>query len=253
MRAHRAASDPPLDWPVGIQTVDDSASGSRGTHLSGMRISAVCISRNTEGWSIQDFPLYNYTEGWKPFQHEHTRDRVVYLAERRNAAVSRALSLFPQTEHILMIDSYYLHQKSQITGLIENYVKMIQSDYASGCILGASTWILDKTKVRSRIRFYDGWTTPEASKLRLDDVEARGGTARVMAVGACYLYPRWVWQKVGYGVFEDLHGCEHNWLCEHSGLPVFLSLSERLWRDPIVYPWSKRIRMSLHLRRLLRR
>src|SRR6266849_11169683 len=157
MRASWAASVPHLEQPVGVQATADSASGSRGTNLSGIRISAVCISRNTEGWSIQGFPLYNYTEGWKPFQHEQTRDRVVYLAERRNAAVARALSLFPQTEHILMIDSYYLHQKPQITGLIENYVKMIQSDHPSGCILGASTWILDKTKVRSRIRFYDGW------------------------------------------------------------------------------------------------
>src|SRR5439155_1247755 len=135
-------------------------SSSIDTKISSMRIGAVCISRNQETWEIKGLPFYNYTKGWKPFQHEQTAERVAYLAERRNTAVAKALDLFPETQHILMIDSYYLP--------------------------------------------------------------------------------------------EDLHGCEHNWLCERSGLPVYLSLSRRLSRGPVQYPWLKRIRVSLHLRRLLR-
>ncbi len=245
------SASPSLRQIAGVHANADSTPGLPNTNSSNMRVTAVCISRNAEAWNFQDIPFYNYTEGWKPFQHEQTTQRVAYLAERRNAAVARALSRFPQSEHILMIDSYYVHQEKQIEGLIERYAKMIRSDYANGCILGASTWVRDKTRVRSVLRFYDGWTTPEASKLKLEDVEASAEITKVAAVGACYLYPRWVWQKVGYDVFEDLHGCEHNWLCERSGLPVFLSFAEKLWRDPIVYPWRKRIRMTLHLRRFL--
>jgi hypothetical protein len=218
-----------------------------------MRISAVCISRNPETWDISDIPFHNYTEGWKPFRREKSIERVQYLAERRNKAVAEALVLYPDTEHVLMIDSYYIHQNPQINGLVQEYARMTLSDYPRGCILGASTWILDKTRIRSRLRFYDGWATPEGMKLKLHEVERDGGVIRVNGVGGCYLYPRWVWEKIRYGAPEDLHGCEHNWLCEHSGLPVFLSLSQRLWREPVEYDSLKRVRMSLHLGRLLGR
>ena len=226
---------------------------SLGTNAPGMRICAVCISRNQETWKINDIPFYNYTEGWKPFQHETTRERVAYLAERRNAALVRALTLFPRTEHIMMIDSYYLNQHEPIRGLISEYAKLTLSDFPKGCILGASTWVLDKTRIKSKLRFYDGWTTPEGSKLKLHQVEKTGGILRVGAVGACYLYPRSVWEKTSYDVPKDLHGPEQTWLCEHSGLPVFLSLNQRLWREPVVYMWPKRIRVSLHMGRFLHR
>ena len=80
------------------------------TNISGARISAVCISRNPEGLSIPSLPYHNYTEGWKPYEHEKTKERVSYLAERRNRAVGETLALLPETKHVLMIDSYYLQQ-----------------------------------------------------------------------------------------------------------------------------------------------
>ena len=212
-------------------------------------ISVVCISRNRESFAIRDLPYHNYTEGWKPFGHEKTRQRVSYLAERRNTAATEALSLFPETTDILMIDSYYLQKGEQVGKLISEYVALIAKTYSGGCILGASSWIYDKTRIWPRKRFYDGWTTPEGIGLRAEEVEKRGGRIRVKAVGGCYLYPRWVWEKIQYGVPEDLHGCEHNWLCEQSGLPVLLSLNEMLWREPMAYSLPKRIRMSLHLGR----
>jgi hypothetical protein len=210
----------------------------------------VCISRNPEGLSIRDLPYHNYTEGWKPYGHEKTKERVSYLAERRNRAVAETLALFPETKHVLMIDSYYLQQEKQIRKLIKEYLDMTLTTHREGCILGASSWIYDKTRIWPRHRFYDGWTTPEGSSLRLEKVEKDGGMIRVKAVGGCYLYPRWVWEKIRYGVPEDLHGCEHNWLCEYSGLPILLSQNVMLWRQPIAYSRRKRIRMSLHLGRL---
>jgi hypothetical protein len=231
----------------------ETKSSANGADVSAMRTSAVCISRSQETWEIQGLPFYNYTEGWKPFQHEQTRERVSYLAGRRNAAVARALGLFPDTEYILMIDSYYLHQPEQVIGLLRDYVELTKSNHIGGCILGASTWFYDQRRIMPRYRFYDSWTTPEGIRLNLTDVEHSGGTMKVKSVGACYVYPRWVWEKVRYDVLEDLHGCEHNWLCEHSGLPVYLSLSRRLSRGPVRYPWTKRIRVNLHMGRLLGR
>jgi hypothetical protein len=218
-----------------------------------MKISAVCISRNPESFSIQDFPYHNYTEGWEPFRHEATKERVAYLAERRNKAVEEALQLYPETKHLLMIDSYYLQQEERVRRLIEEYAEITARSHPDGCILGASTWIYDKTRIWPKNRFYDWWTTPEAIRLRPEDVEKSGGRMSVKAVGGCYLYPRRVWEKICYGVVEDLHGCEHNWLCEQSGLPVFLSLNVMLWRQPIIYPGLKRLRMTLHLGKLIGR
>jgi len=194
--------------------------------------------------------FFNYTAGWKPFGHERSTARIEYLSQRRNLAVKEALESNPQTDEILMIDSYYLQQRDPLQQLVDEYRRLRVSSFQSGCILGASNWIFDKTRVRTRNRFFDNWTTPEAANLNLEEAVAKGGVISVKGVGGCYLYPRFVWEKVGYGVPRDLHGCEHNWLCERSGLRVLLSLNERLWREPIVYSWPKRIRMSLNLRRV---
>jgi hypothetical protein len=221
-----------------------------GFDLSSSNIGAVCISRNRESLVIPNLPFHNYVEGWKPFEHEKTIERVSYLADRRNKAVAELLDQYPETKHVLMIDSYYLQQGEEVRKLIEEYSNMSLAKNGDEGILGASSWVYDKTRVRPRFRFYDGWTTPEGMSLELRKVQRDGRMIRVRAVGGCYLYPRWVWEKIGYGVPADLHGCEHNWLCENSGLPVFLSLNVRLWREPIIYSRLKRLRMTLHLRRL---
>ncbi len=212
-------------------------------------ITAVCISRQKESWGIHELPFLCFTENWKSFGHEKSKDRIAYLAERRNGAVGKALSVFPSTQHLMMIDSYYVHQDQQIRKLVEEYFELSSTSKLQNCIVGASTWILDKTKVRSRDRFYDYWTTPEGLSLNWRKVRQQGGMTQVRAVGGCYLYPRFVWERTSYGVPDDLHGCEHNWLCEKSSLPVLLSLNVTLWREPIVYSWPKRIRSSLHLGR----
>lgn len=215
---------------------------------------AVCISRVEENWSVLSLPFHCYTSGWKPYpRFEISKERVEYLAGRRNRAVSEALSLFPESNDILMVDSYYLHQTEQIEALVAEYVKLSSSTEPGGCILGASTWVHDKTKIRPSKHFFDGWTTPEGHRFTPELAKSQGGLVRVQAVGGCYIFPRGVWEKVAYGVPQDLHGCEHNWLCEGSGLHVYLSLNEMLWHDPVVYSWPKRVRCSLHLGRFIPR
>lgn len=216
---------------------------------------AVCISQKSEAWLLSSIPFYCHTEGWKPFKRERTRERVVYLAERRNSAVGRALKLYPESDHVLMVDSYYLEQVDKLKQLLEEY---------NSCegILGASTWQLDKTRIRPRIKFFDSWTTPEATSFKLSGLEAdypkgyapqniqKKNWLKVRAVGACYVYPRYVWEENRYGIPES-DGCEHNFLCEHSRLPVWLSPNVNLWREPVVYSWPKRIRCTLNLGQFL--
>jgi len=142
-----------------------------------------------------------------------------------------------------MIDSYYVNQLDQVKTLLQEYNGKI--------ILGGGIWVLDKTRLNPRIRFWDTWTTPELAKVKY--APQMTGKVPVRAVGACYLYPRYIWERVGYGVPEDLHGCEHNYLCERSGMNVYLSLDVKLWRQPLVYSWPKRVRQTLNLGRLQRR
>jgi hypothetical protein len=215
-------------------------------------VTAVCISRRPETWGIPEIPFLCFTENWKPFGHEKSKARVSYLAERRNKAVAEALSIFHSTKHILMIDSYYVRQIQQVKKLVDEYFQLSSKPEYKNCIVGASTWILDKTKIPSKERFYDNWTTPEGLKLSWKETKEQGGLTGVRAVGGCYMYPRFVWEQTSYGVPDDLHGCEHNWLCERSTLPVLLSLNVTLWREPITYSWQKRFRSSLHLGRFFR-
>ncbi len=219
-------------------------------------ITAVCISREPESWHIPSIPYYCYTAGWEPYGRDKTKERVAYLARRRNQALALALESYPDTEHVLMIDSYYLGQTRSIANLLDEY------DQCDG-ILGASTWIVDKTRIRAKNRFFDNWTTPECAEVLLPrayvtrpsqylkEYHSKNGWTSVRAVGACYLYPLSVWKKNGYKV-PSTGGCEHNYLCEMSGLPVWLSLNVGFWREPSAYTWTKRIRCSLHLGRFVR-
>ncbi len=210
--------------------------------LDHRNVVSVCISRD-----YLDSPLPNffcYTAGYKPFGRSKTKERVEYLAARRNAAVEAALKRFPDAEHILMVDSYYVFQLAAIKRLLDDYVRTRK------LILGASTWWVDKTRITPRIRFYDIWTT--RGQERKAGNRARG-IAEVNAVGACYVFPRSFWAARRYGIPHDWtpdYGCEHNFLCE--GQSCFLDYDAKLYREPIIYSMSKRIRCSLgSLRRRL--
>ncbi|HEV2119227.1 MAG TPA: hypothetical protein VGS11_03825 [Candidatus Bathyarchaeia archaeon] len=215
-------------------------------------LTAVCISKQIERWGISSVPFFCYTDNWKPFGREKTRERVQYLASRRNDAVRGALETFPATEHVLMIDSYYLRFLDQAKQLISDYTSASQKD---PCIMGASTWALNKTRIRPFVHFWDTWTTPEATirlygRKKFEQARQIIGLRKVKAVGACYIYPRIVWERGGYGLPSDWtpeYGCEHNYLCDISrrnGITACLNYSVKLWREPTVYAPIKRLRCS---------
>jgi hypothetical protein len=207
------------------------------------RVVAVCISWKHETWSIPDVPFHCHVSDERPFPRVKSKERVAHLANLRNRAVSEALSSYPEAQHILMIDSYYLAQTEQVKRLLLEYGNTLPSEER---IVGASTWFQDRTRIRAQVRFWDNWITPEAANLKLPTSE-NPGWIRVRAVGACYVYPSRIWKEHHYNVPGE--GGEHVYLCVKSGLPVWLSLNVRLWRDPVVYTRRKRLRHSLHLGR----
>jgi hypothetical protein len=216
-------------------------------------ITAVCISRQQEAWHLSDIPFFCYTKKSKgPFPRERIRQRIEYYAELRNEATSEALKRYPGTEHVLSVESYYLNQPRAIRRLI--------TSYGGESIVGAATWIWEKLRILRKANFYDTWATPEADGLRFHFVRPRG-KMKVSSVGSCIVFPRSVWERVGYGVPDPFPeaGCEYNYLCARSGLPVWLNLDANLWRNPktvegiLEYSWPKRIRCSLNLGRFASR
>lgn len=208
----------------------------------------------SKNWHLH-LPLVCHTDGYDPrfSTHDESRERVDYLTNRRNQANSLAVSKYPDAEHILAIDSYYLGCTEAILELVERYEAL--SSFGE-CILGASTWYYDFSRIRPRIRFYDIWSTPEMKRF-IASSESRLplGLTRVSSVGACYIYPVWIWEKYRYQVPDDFPhgGIFHNWLCKNSGLPVYLDYRVRLWRDHTnsdvpKFSWVQRIRGTLRMK-----
>ena len=213
-----------------------------------MNLAGVCIAEKPQHWNLP-IPLHTYTDGWRPTEREVLRGRIDYLSERRNKAVEKTLGLLPETTHILMIDSYYVSQDQVTSQLIQDYEKT-----AGNLILGAAIWArlrfrLNHVFTRGHMQFYDQWAVPDARWMpygwrpESDWLASRfhsplQGLYRVCSVGGAYIFPRTVWDNgLRYRCPDDLHGCEHNWFCEQSGLPVYLDLNaeyERIKRYSIV-------------------
>lgn len=233
---------------------------SRTTIIGKLRLEdeivAVCIANIDQSylWKMRDVRLFTYVGGYDPrfSTHNKARDRLEYLTRRRNEANEKALSAHPGAKHILAIDSFYLHRTSEISRLLDAYRTL---SVPRECILGASTWYYDQSKVRAVYRFYDFWSTPEMEGKawrRFRDLPT--GLLPVSSVGACYIYPRWVWEKYGYGIPEPFpdSGIFHNWLCKKSGLPVFLDCDVRLWRSHADSPGILEVGLFDRIRRTLR-
>ena len=219
-------------------------------------ITAVCISGNEEAWNITEIPFYCHTAGFKAFPHYppvKTRERVQYLSTRRNAANKRALEVNPETEHFLSIDTYYLNHVAEIRKLLREY-----NAYASDCVLGATNWFLDPSRIPSRVRYWDSWATPEMLGKSYNYFPKNKGVPegweRVRGCGGFTLYPRWLWEHQGYGIPEPFPdaGNEVNYLCHYPGIPSFVTFNVRALRETPVELLNRslisRIRTTVGLR-----
>lgn len=218
-------------------------------------IVGVSISTRRERDNL-DIPLHVSVVNEVPLQRG-TVAKVERAIERRNNAMGEALDKFPDATDMLMIDSWYLRQGQQINRLIQDYKSLSQKE---PCIVGASSWCaqpnsvsLNAYSVRNMARlftkpiFYDTWVTPEVLALELPYFTT--GIMRVNAVGACFIFPRWVWEKhpFSHNGLESENTC----FCRESGLSCFLSFNARVWHPS--YSLIKRLRVKLALGRSFRK
>lgn len=205
---------------------------------------AVSIARQVvpEPEWAKHIPFHCLVEDGPDWNHSKSRERVEYLADKQNRAIEDALLLYPETTDILWIDSHYLNQDS-------HSVYRLLGDYSldnKKSVFGAAILSRDYRRIRKRILYYDIWATPEMKTRHFNGWKMPTGLQRVNGVGSVYVYPRWLWEKYRYSTPEPFPdaGCQHNWLCERSGLPIYLDWNATFWRT-VRYSMKKRVRCSL--------
>lgn len=246
--------------------MDHTSSDQKGTGNPSLgdfeqrKIVAVCISRKQEQWKIPEIPFYCHTEGFEDIPHYprlKTRERIEYLARRRNAANKILLEKYPDTTDILQIDSYYIQDVPEIRRLVWAYKNNLQQ-YGE-CILGASTWYIDPSRIRKKKWYWDTWTNPEFLGKTPDysppwSRNTPIGWQETKGAGGLAIYPRWAWEKQGYGIPEPFpeSGCEANYLSRCPGIRTFITFNVQAWRDPPEElrdkPYVDRIRTTVGLR-----
>lgn len=201
-------------------------------------ITAVCVSREPQSFNL--LPFVSLANPSKT-QERGTVDRAKFVADLRNQAMKQVLIERSSTTHVLMVDSYYLHQTGPIRQLLDDYEKL-NHPYS---FLGASTWIFGRLRLRHpyhHVYFYDTGATPEGTKLKLTD----RGIMPVSGVGACYIFPVEAWVNAGgFRPREDKFQVEH--LSIQRGHECFLDLNAQLWRHDRtdrIYSWPKMVRIA---------
>ena len=187
---------------------------------------------------------------------------VAYLADKRNRAVEHLLGMYPEITDIMCLDSYYLSQADAVNRLTADY-------YLAGrnMVLGGTVWGKIRTRaediLRPRIGWFDKWGVPELQFLpygwdpRKDLTTFRmrvplDGFYRTHSVPGVHIFPRSAWENgARYGLPDDLHTCEHGFLCEESHLPSYVDFNAQFWRERS-YSILHCIRNSLHAGRLLK-
>jgi len=221
-----------------------------------MKLVATTISRQNEDWELPEIPYY--CETWPmtapvldPFAY------TLGLAKKRNLAVDRVLLKHPDTTHILMCDSYYVHQTRGLKRLVNDYE---QTD--KDIILGGAVW----GKIRARatdlyrnnyVRWFDEWAVPEFRLIKYR--EAFEGLVPTSSVPGVFIFPRSLWDKgIRFGQYRlldknewhHMQGCELNYFCSRAPAVKMIDFNARFYRER-VYPKLKCLRISLHLGRFL--
>lgn len=214
-----------------------------------MNLVAVCISKLQERWLIPEIPFYCYTSGYKPILHHDNNDlsRLEYLTDRYNQAVRKALMEYPQSDQIIIVDSYYLRFVPELRALLERYRSLEHS------ILGGSIWYWDRSHLRAWIRYYDTLSVKEMRNRKWGSERALpSGVLRVSGVGGGFVFPRVIWDRSGGFFVPDSEPQAGGSRCLNTdGYTVLLDCDVKLWRthadNPGIadHPLIKRARISL--------
>jgi hypothetical protein len=209
-------------------------------------ITAVCVSKQTPSFSLS-IPFVSYTENYQPILHRDNNDmnRIKYLTDRYNMAIERALETYPETQHVLLVDHYYLPFSRQLQILIDDYKKLDK------VILGASIWYWNRLRIRPWIAYYDTLSVPEFYRRRWWSLGALPkGLIPVTGVGGCWILPRTVWAKTDGFFIPSPPQAGGSRCLDTSGHSVMLDCNSRVWRthetNPGIpdYPMRRRIIIS---------
>lgn len=189
--------------------------------------------------------------------YESDLRRVLHITELKNQCLREALERFPETSHLVMVESYYLKQEAAIKKLIRRYMDIANENL----ILGAPVWIFLKDRMLTKQVFYDGWACPELAFYDRTGSPELPTLVQVSSVGSCLIFPRWVWEKTRFANPEYPKKIYYNWLCENSGCPVIVDMSITFFRCIIggrnltrfSYPWRIFQYAKFRLQRLLSR
>src|SRR2546425_5699329 len=219
----------------------------------------VCVSTTSiSDPRIPGARFFNFFDEGKPYSRalqKKTPARINHIAELKNRANRAAFEKYPNSTHVVNLESYYLAQKDSIVRLIESYDRIDDNNV----ILGAPVWFYERHGLIRKVRFYDTWACPEMDPSPSYLLVAPdGGYAQVSSVGSCVIYPRWIWEKYGFhnpAPFPEA-GIYYNYLFEKSGLPVLIDFHVKFWRtaensEIRDFPWPKRVLLTS--RRLGRR
>ncbi len=189
-------------------------------------ITAVCISKEKQSLHM-DIPFVSYTEDYQPLTNRDTKDlsRIAYLTSRYNSAIRRVLSSFPETQHILIVDHYYLQYTTQIQRLINDYKELKE------VTLGASIWYWARLRIRPWIAYYDTTSAPEfLGKKWWNPQSLPKGIVPVSGIGACWILPRELWERTrGFTIPSPPQAGSTRGL-DTTGYKVLLDCDSRLWR-----------------------
>lgn len=213
-----------------------------------MYLAIVTISRKPIPAPIQDIPYYCLAEESSYDRYRNVYEETVYLAEKRNRAISATLAKFPKTTDIVSIDSYYVVQVQALKRLIQTYQRI-----GGSVILGAPIWYYRKNRlIDNRPKFYDSWGSPDLVNIRPWEPDHWSEIIQVPSVGNAVILPVDAWRKHSLVTPEPFpyKGSCYTRLCRLSGIPVLIDTKAKMYRDArnnreAFYPFMKRLRVSV--------
>src|SRR5712664_1805352 len=104
-----------------------------------MKLVATTISRQLEQWQLSEIPYYCETVPM-------------------NATV---LEKYPEASHVLMCDSYYVHQTEGLKQLIADYEKTDKTIILGGAVWGRIRARATDLYKNNYVRWFDEWALPE--------------------------------------------------------------------------------------------
>lgn len=213
-----------------------------------MNLTIITIGRKPIPSPIEGISYYCLAEESTYDRYRDVYEETVYLAEKRNRAISAALKKFPETTDIVSVDSYYVVQVEPLKRLIRTY-----EEIGGNVILGAPIWYYRKNRlIDNRPKFYDSWGSPELVNIRPWEPEKWPEIIQVPSVGNSVIFPVDMWRKhslITPEPFPYMGSC-YTRLCRIGGLPVLIDMRAKMYRNSTnnreaAYPFIKRFRVSV--------